>query len=503
MAQDLTGLHLATTWTAAGTRPTAKLEVCWDGATWTDESSRLLLFEAGAMLHTGKGLPFLGENRGGTLELTLDNYDGRYSRRNASSPIHASIANGLRGFGVRLEAGYYYGATPERLRQFTGYIDYPGEAESPAQNRVALNCLDMSFVMQEQKLKTPMYQNYRTDQVLAAFLVEASYAGAYAFDRGMTVIPWAWADAESAWAQCQLVARSEGGVFYASKEGVLCFERFTHWLEDADSTVSQLALVRNRVTGLSAQQSWHDCYSGVRAGWVPRAVGPEMALYEAHEAIAVRPGQTVTHEAKFRYPAQTATPPTAAAGDFQAVSAGMRDLSANLTVSTTIYGGAAEVEFTNTSASQTIYVLDFRIRGLPLLAEEAQTVEENSTLGIVENKVFDAPTNDFVQSEEQARLQAAFLRDRLQRPREILTWSGPCAPWLELGDRVTVTSAPQGISNLACYIIGMRQSWAEKSLYAMTLELLPAADLFALASGSYFQLGVSSWADANSDYLFY
>jgi len=107
VAQSLAGLHLATTWNAAGARPTALLQVSWDGATWTDETSRLLAFETGATLHTGKGLPFLGENRGGTAEIVLDNHDGRYSRRNAASPLHAHIADGLRGFGVRLSAGYY------------------------------------------------------------------------------------------------------------------------------------------------------------------------------------------------------------------------------------------------------------------------------------------------------------------------------------------------------------------------------------------------------------
>lgn len=501
MAQSLAGLHLATTWNAAGARPTALLQVSWDGATWTDETSRLLAFETGATLHTGKGLPFLGENRGGTAEIVLDNHDGRYSRRNAASPLHAHIADGLRGFGVRLSAGYYYGATPERLRQFTGYIEYPGESESLAQNRVSFNCLDASFPLQETPLKTQMYADYRSDEVMAAFLTEAGYGGSTDLDHGMATIPWAWADAENAWMQCQIVARSEGGVFYASKEGVLRFERFTHWLESADSLSSQVSLERNRVTFLAQQQSWRDCYSGVRAQWIPRSEGPEMALYEAHEAIAVRPGQTVTHEARFRYPAQAAYVPTAADGDFQAVSAGMRDLSANLVVGATIYGSLAEITLANTSTSQTIYVLDLRVRGVPLLAEEAQTVEEDSALGLVEDKVFDVPTNDYVQSEEQARLQAAFLRDVLQRPREILTWSGPCAPWLELGDRVDVTSAPQGLNALECYIIGMRQTWSAGAIYGMTLELLPVTDLYA-ATG-YFTLGTSEWADAGSDYLFY
>lgn len=501
MAQSLSGLHLASTWNAAGARPTALLQVSWDGATWTNETGRLVAFDVNQTLYSAKGLPFLGENRGGTAELVLKNHDGRYSRRNTSSPLHAYIAGGVRGFRVRLSAGYYYGATPERLRQFTGWIEYPSESESTAQNQITLSCLDASFPLQQKPLKTPMYQGYRSDQVITAFLTEAGYGGSTDLDHGMTTIPWAWADAEDAWAQCQIVARSEGGVFYASKEGVLRFERFTHWLESAHSKTSQVALKRNRVLYLASQQSWRDCYSGVRAQWIPRSEGPEMALYEAHEAIAVRPGQTVTHEARFRYPASTAYVPTAAAGDYQAVSAGMRDLSANLVVGATIYGSLAEITLANTSTSQTIYVLDLRVRGIPLLAEEAQTVQEDSSLGLVEDKVFDVPTNDYVQSEEQARLQAAFLRDVLQRPREILTWSGPCAPWLELGDRVTVTSATQGLSNEPCYIIGMNQRWAEKGLYTMTLTLLPVTDLYA-ATG-YFTLGVSNWANAGSDYLFY
>ena len=501
MAQSLSGLHLDTTWNAAGARPTASLQVSWDGLTWTDETGRLLGFEVNHDLHTGRGIAHLGENRGSTMELTLDNGDGRYSRRNDASPLYAYIAGGLRGFSVRLSVGYYYGATPERLRQFTGWIEYPGEAESLAQNRISLNCLDNSFPLQETPLKTQMYADYRSDQVIEAFLTEAGYGGATTLDHGATVIPWAWADAENAWAQCQIVARSEGGVFYAAKGDDLRFERFTHWLENADSLSSQVSLVRNRVMGLAAQQSWRDCYSGVRAQWVPRSEGPEMALYEAHEAIAVRPGQTVAHEATFRYPAQTAYPPTADAGDFQAVNAGMRDLSGSLAVSATIYGSMAEVSFENTSTSQTIYVLNFRVRGIPLLAEEAQTVQEDSVLGLVEDKVFEVPVNDYVQTDEQARLQASFLRDVLQRPREILTWSGPCAPWLELGDRVDVTSAPQGIDGLECYIIGLKETWSRGALFTMTLDLLPVTDLYA--AESYFTLGTSDWADVGSDYLFY
>jgi len=501
MAQSLAGLHLNTTWNAAGARPTVLLEVCWDGVNWTPESSRLLAFGIGQSFYGARGLPFLGENRGGTMDVVLANHDGRYSRRNTAGELYAYIAGGLRGFPIRLSVGYYYGATPERLRQFTGYIEYPGESESLAQNRVSLSCLDNSFPLQEAPLKTEMHAGYRSDQVIEAFLTEAGIVSGYSLDHGMSVIPWAWADAEDAWSQCQIVARSEGGVFYASKEGILRFERFTHWLEDPDSTVSQVSLARNRVTFLSGQQSWRDCFSGVRAEWVPRSEGPEMALYEAHEAIAVRPGQTVAHEARFRYPASSAIVPTAEAGDYQAVSAGMRDLSANLTVSVTVYGSMAEVEFQNGSSSQTIYVLDFRIRGIPLLAEEAQTIQEDSVLGLVEDKVFDLSTNDFVQSAHQASLQASFLRDVLQRPRDILTWSGPCAPWLELGDRVDVTSAPQGIIDLECYIVGMRQTWAEKALYTMTLELLPVTDLYAV--DSYFTLGVSNWANSGSDYLFY
>ena len=102
MAQDLTGLHLASTWNAAGAKPTAKLEVQWSGSTWTDETSRLLSFEISQSLYGARGLPFLGENRGSTMDVVLENHDGRFSPHNTSSPLHSYIANGLRGFPVLL-----------------------------------------------------------------------------------------------------------------------------------------------------------------------------------------------------------------------------------------------------------------------------------------------------------------------------------------------------------------------------------------------------------------
>ena len=78
-------------------------------------------------------------------------------------------------------------------------------------------------------------------------------------------------------------------------------------------------------------------------------------------------------------------------------------------------------------------------------------------------------------------------------------YSGPLCPWLELGDRVTVQSSPQGIDADA-WVVGIRGA-ADRSALLGQLTLLPCAGVYPHTD--YFILGSSSYADTGSNKVFY
>jgi hypothetical protein len=227
-------------------------------------------------------------------------------------------------------------------------------------------------------------------------------------------------------------------------------------------------------------------------------VGALSVLYQAHEPIAVRPGETVEHDALFQYPATSIVTPNTTDGDYQAVSAGMKDLSGDLVMSVTPYAQRATLTFENGNASHTMYILGLQVRGYPLEAEEAQSIERDTTLSPVKvpgTKVYPVTGNNYLQTLGQAHLLAGYLRDRLQRPRRLIRWEGPACPWLEPGDRVRVDNADAGISEQYCYVLSIDQTLSAQG-YRQTLTCLPVDNVFAYTT--YFRLGTSAWADSSS-----
>lgn len=499
MAQSIAGTHLATTWAAPARVVAPLVEVCWDGASWTDETSRVLdLHIEAALYNPATGLPGLGGGRPATMTLTLDNADDRYSPDNASSPLHAHIADGIYRVPIRVSLGYAYSGTPERLRQFTGYIESPLAAMQAGAKTVQLACTDNALPLMQHKHSTALYQDQRADQLIAALLAAGGIGGAV-LDAGMSVIPWAWLDDENLWSELQQLAQADGGVLYFDELGTCRYERATHWLEGTDHTTAQATLDCGNAWQMEDTLSWRDCYTGVIVERAPRYLAPLTDLYTALDVIEVPPGGSITEVCRLRYPAYSVVAP-AAGTDYQAVNAGMAGMTSYLTITMTPYCQRAELTFANSHTVQAMYVLNFRLRGVPLLGDEAQEIEEHSALGIVPgSKIYPLRGNPYVQTEEQARRLAGALRDRLERPRRLLGWAGPACPWLQLGDRVRVVNAGAGI-DAEGYILGKSQSYQAGDMWEMRLVILPAANLFPHAP--YFRLGVSEWADP-SDAAYY
>jgi hypothetical protein len=496
VAQSIAGTNLATSWAASAQTVSFAVTVDWARAdSWADETAYVLSVQCETSIYDRMtGLPALGETMPARATIRLKNDTNRFSPGKGTI---AAIADGIYRVPVRIAAGYVDATNgAEVLRQFTGEIESARETETAGQKVVVCECVDAGVALLQYKYTSQLATDQRADEFLATLLTAASITGP-TLERGFVALPYCWTDTENLWSEIVKIAGAEGGMVFFGKDGTFNFWRLTHFLEDSDSTTSQATLDRGNAYYLDDTISWRDCYTGVNVEWIPREVGALSVLYQAHEAIAVRPGQTVTHDALYQYPATEVVTPVAGT-DYQAVSAGMKDLSADLTVTFTGYAQRATLTFANGNAYHTIYVLDLQVRGRPLEAEEAQSIQRDTTLSpakVPGVKVFPVTGNPYLQTLGQAHLLAGYLRDRLQYPRRLIRWEGPACPWLEPGDRVRIDNADAGISTLYCYVLNVAQTLSPTG-YRQALDCLPVANVFAYSD--YLRLGTSAWANSGS-----
>lgn len=507
MAQSTAGTNLATNWHASHATPCASVTVQWDGTNWTDETARVESLEIYHALYSQEtGLPMMGTGQPSKATLVMNNTTDRFTPDNASGALYADISGGIYRVPIRIDMGYTDATNgDEVLRQFTGEIESASEANSGGHKQVVFNCVDAAIATLQYKHRTTMQLDQRADEFITTLLTAVGGISTQ-LDRGMNVIPFAWADDENVWQECQRVASADGGWFYFGKDGVARFERMTHWLEQGAHTVSQATINASRMWEYSDEIVWRDVYSSVIVAYTPRRIGPEQVIYESDRPITVGPGETVNITALFKCPAASYVPPVVYT-DFWPVTAGMNSQSSNVTIAVTAYAMQADIAITNADPNYAAYVLDFQLRGYPVEGDETQEVREDTTLdpALVAGKIFALRENDFVQTESQAAMLAGFLRDKLQRPRRLIGVQAVACPFLELGDRVTVAhymhqNGAGSSVNIAGYVVGYTQRYQPEGMYTMELAVLPAAGLFA--ASDYFVVGISSYGPASHG-LFY
>ena len=510
MAQSIAGTALATTWAANSSKVAVRVRCDWnkDGDysdTYEDITARVLSVSINHTLYSQiSGLPLLGAAGASRASLVVANETRWFSPDNASGLVgtYADLAYGIYRIPIYIELGYYSGETPQYLVQFVGEIEGVDESETHGEAQVVFQCVDNAVAISQYKLCTTVTENALPDTVIAALLTEASVVGSD-LDTAMAEVEYSWLDDENVWEECQQLAQADGGMFYFSKAGTATFRRMTAILERSDSTSSQATLNEGNAAFYRNSIAWRDCYSGVIAEWAGRYPGVQTELYRAPGPVEVAPGETVTEEARFRWPALSVITPVYQT-DYQAITSGPNEVeygASGVEVSMTAYAQRADLLITNNLTDDTIYLTNLVVRGLPLLGEEAQQKRWDQTEALIDGeKVYPIRGNPYVQSRDQVERVGAYMRDRLQRPRRLLSWRGPACPWLEMLDRVTLshnTMTPNPGVDVECIVVGMSMSCSAGAMWQQELVLLPAADLFAY--DDYFILGTSVYADADSD----
>lgn len=501
MAQDITGTHLDTQWKAAVVQPSVSIQIAWDGVNYTEEATRARDWTCEHSLYSGdKGLPHLGEAPPSSAKVTLNNSDGRFSLDNPASPLYAHISAGIWQKPITIDGGYYYAPTTthERTRQFTGVIEGYNAWEDSSGKYITLQCVGLESKIMQIKHSTKLGLNLRPDEWIGTVLAECGVVS-HSLDMGFNEIPDGWLDDENVWDECHDIAASDGGWFYYSKAGVALFERMTHWLEGAAHTTVQVELTRGEAFYLSGAASWRDHYTGVIVEYAPRYKGGEDVVYDAPEPWEVGPGETITKICKMNTAITSFLTPVAGE-DYSVTSGGGWDMQSYVTVTfpeAERYAQRVTVQIANSHPHLSCYILNFKIRGYPVLGDPAQEVESGQITG-ANAKAYPLRGNPWLQTEAQAERIAAFLTDRLSTPVKLIVWKGVCCPFLELGDLVKATTE-DGITH-DCFVLRIIQRHQAAGMYYQELLLLPKASLFD--HDHYFVWGVDSLA-AVSEPIFY
>lgn len=484
VAWGLTAKDLLTDWSTQATNETARvLEVSW---------SRQLDFDG--PLTTGKG-------PAAELTVTLSNYDQRFSPFNESGAHYSKLSDDAilpDGTIIRYPRLYM---TPVRLRSgfgsdllssFYGYIDDPGENYGVAGDNVTLRCLDRASALIQEKRSTILKENQRTDDWLC-YMVENLSQGVIRIDRtnvdsGLFLVPYAWLDDENVWSEVNAAAGSEAGYAFFDEAGAFCFRNAAWWATYSDSIASQFTFTTARFADLRPRYDWRNVATGAVIEYQSRTPGGEQVVWRSNDTIIIPPGGT-TVEAKYEYPVEQIYPPRLRV-DWLPVGGGGMPMDVPGDVGCTLeetYAQRCTVTFTNTT-HETAFVRDMQLRGRAIVGGPSEEIERDVAVPLVPANKTRPPSNPYVQTPAQASLLADFLVDRMQYPRLTYTLSGvPAIPWLQLGDRVTITASEPITTSRDAIITKLSFRFVPQSGFSMDVECIDAAGLFLY--GGYMVIG--------------
>ncbi len=482
---------------ATGTlrQPKVRVNVKWNGIDWADESAYVKRLSGTIEASSEQAGPSaIGASVADTLTLPLRNPSGRFAANRADGALYANISgNGGYGKLVKAEVGFVVaGGGTEYNQQFTGYLKEPGETLRPRQ--VIFTAHGKAGRAAQTRKSTVLYTNVRSDTYLETLRQLLDPAPSWATggqDIGLDYIPYVWLDDEPIWEEMVRVAESEGGRVYFDKDGNLRFENYTHLLTHSTSLAT---FTTARFSDLAPRFDWANIWNHVIVKFRPRFIAGLQTIWQAAEAVSVPPSSSKTVWAQFQSAAYDILTPVSST-DWTARTASYIDKTANLTVTIPASGAANRyaqrvlVTFTNANATHQLYVDGLQLRGYPILVTEERAAEASNSTSITAygERVLEVD-NLYIQSEEAAQATANGLLYRYKNPRQVCELRGvPGLPYLEIGDRVTVTETATGI-NRDFFVV--RIDWKYDRKFTQDLTLIDIASIYEYSD--YFLVGATA-----------
>lgn len=508
---------MATNAVATSRVPVAELYVAWglDANTaisnWSsqadNETSRLLEVTWSRQLDIDAPLS-LGRGPAAEMSVTLSNYDQRYSPFNSSGALYADLSaaatlpDGVttirypRLFMVPIRLRVGFGS--DLIDAFYGYIDEPGETYGVSGDRVTFRCMDRALKLIQARKSSRLRKNWRSEEWLDYIVAQLGGIAVTPanLDNGFFAIPYAWLDDEVLWSEVQNVAGAEGGYAFFDETGAFLFRNAAWWNQYSDSTSSQFEFTTARFSDLNPIYDYRNVATGAVVEYQTRSYGGEQVIWQRNETIAIPPGGE-TVEARFELPAEYVYPPTLET-DWKPVNAG--GVAMNDDVGVTLedtYAQRTTLTFTNTS-HETAFVTNMKLRGRALVGRPSEQVERNVAVPLVPESKTRLSNNPYVQTREQAEMLADLAVERMQYPRLTYQLTGvPAIPWLQLGDKITITASQPITTSRTAIITKLAFTWRPDAPFTMTIDAVDTAALYTYAA--LFVIGTSEYG---GEYIF-
>lgn len=374
---------------------TWQLLVDWDGdgLVETDEADRMV----GIQVQRGRPRQFSTTGyermRVGKANITLDNYDDRFTSWNTGSPLYPDVLP-RRAVRIKVTNG---ATTYDVMWGFIRDIKLSG----PRGDRASLIVEDGWRWLKDRAAPVDTRTNITTGAAIALLLEAAQWpapnwrlgevgyselglntyitqAGgtSWSWDRdidtGRDTIPFWWGSNESAYTQLHQVAESESGFIYVAADGTFVFQDRDHMYNtSAAFTLTQAEVLKQITVGQPFNLVWNQVQVNVNT----RIQGSTAELWKFQgSAFLVRAGNSVNLCASYSPAINVLTP--VATTDYTANSqpgGGGTDLTGNVTVTMLDYGTSADLTVTNTGGIDA-YITLLRVRGDPLTLPDTTPV---------------------------------------------------------------------------------------------------------------------------------
>ncbi len=397
---------------------------------------------------------------------------------------------------------------PIYTEQITGYI--VDSTENYTAQTVTLEIRDRAAALALMQVSTDMLENKSARQLVTDWLAlqdrDPLVAGNQEIDLGVALHRYAWLDKDgnSLWGEMGRLAEAHGGRVWMDRTGVLQFEDMAHQVKPhADTTknplTSQATFTTSSFAACDPRYPHRDVINHVILKYAARYAGPQEVIATAPEVYVVPPNTTLAVVLEHDGPTVSVIAPVAydedtEEGDFWVTNAGRANITGDCTVVVNnSFAMRSEVTLDNNNVTYAAYFVRLQLRGIPLLtAAEAMVEVEDAVTSIpLYGRQTWEPTNPYIANRTHAASLAEHVLARFKSPPLTITLRNlACIPYLEPGNRVTVTETDLGI-NTDFFLTKLAWTWA--GAFTMNLDMVRCSDLYPYTN--YFIVGTNKWGD--------
>ena len=379
-----------------------KIEIQWDGVTWTDESDYFISARGNEQLWK-----ISGEGIAATLDVELDNTTERFTPDNALSPIYQYLKPRT-NIRVYITAGGY------DYRIFTGYIK---NIHPDVRSRIcSLECFDNQVLVYNKRANGIVYESKSSDELMTilAGLAELE-PEQYDFDIGTHMVNFGYFEDRNVWPIMGEIAVAERGRIFFDREGILTFWNRDRLHNKTARDIIPNITLNDWVTDLDYSVAEHEIKNTIIVQATPRASAGVQVVWTSGNAEYLNPytdtlvwipaNNVQSAWLELEDPCTTFITPVRDT-DFTANSSqdGLGDdLTANIKIHEFInYGNAVFITVLNTGATDA-YLTKFQVRGNPAIVLKwiKVTAKEEGSIDLYGRQEFEIE-NHFVDSEDNA-----------------------------------------------------------------------------------------------------